>query len=104
MALQAWSPENWHCGHAPFAKEKSKEQQAVGRISEVTASNQADQVLELLGLEQGALTNEQLQQLKQLLSRNADVLALNESELGYTTIVEHHVDTGDHAPSNNPSG
>ena len=28
--------------------------------------------------------------------------ALNESELGYTTIVEHHVDTGDHAPIKQP--
>ena len=55
-------------------------------------------MLELLGLEQGALTNEQLQQLKQLVSRNADVFALNESELGCTIIVEHHVGTGDHAP------
>ena len=60
-------------------------------------------MLELLGLEQGTLTNEQLQQLKQPASGNADVFALNESELGYTTVVEHHVDTGDHAPSNNPS-
>ena len=27
---------------------------------------------------------------------------MNESELGYTTIVEHHVDTGDHAPIKQP--
>ena len=59
-------------------------------------------VLQLLGLEQGALKNEQLQQLKQLVSQNADVFALNESELGYTTVVEHHVDTGDHAPIKQP--
>ena len=59
-------------------------------------------LLQLLGLEQGALTNEQLQQLKQLVSQNADVFALNESELGYTTVVEHHVDTGDHAPIKQP--
>ena len=59
-------------------------------------------LLQLLGLEQGALTNEQLQQLKQLVSQNADVFALNESELGYTTVVEHHVDTGDHGPIKQP--
>ena len=59
-------------------------------------------MLQLLGLEQGALTNEQLQQLKQRVSQNADVFALNESELGYTTVVEHHVDTGDHAPIKQP--
>ena len=82
--------------------EMSKEPQAVGRINEVTTSERADQVLELLGLEQGALTNEQLQQLKHLASQNADVFALNESKLGYTTIVEHHVDNGDHAPIKQP--
>ena len=85
-----------------LTEKQSKETQAVGRINEVTTSERADQVLQLLGLEQGALTNEQLQQLKQLVSQNADVFALNESELGYTTVVEHHVDTGDHAPIKQP--
>ena len=51
-----------------FAKEKSKESQVVGGINEVTASDRADQVLELLALEQGTLTTEQLEQLKQLIS------------------------------------
>ena len=41
-----------------FAKEKSKEPQAVGGVNRVTASDWADQVLELLGLEQGVRTNE----------------------------------------------
>ena len=43
-----------------FANEKSKEPQAVGMIKEVTASDRADQLLKLLALEQGSLTNEQL--------------------------------------------
>ena len=85
-----------------FTEKQSKEQQAVGRINEVTTSERVDQVLQLLGLEQGAPTNEQLQQLKQLASRYADVFALNGSELGYITIVEHHVDTRDHAPIKQP--
>ena len=85
-----------------FTEKESKEPQAVGRINEVTTSERADQVLQLLGLEQGALTNEQLQQLKQLVCQNVDVFALNESESGYTTVVEHHVDTGDHAPIKQP--
>ena len=33
-----------------FAEKKSKEPQAVGRINEVTTSERAEQVLELLGL------------------------------------------------------
>ena len=41
-----------------FAKEKSKEPQAVGGINRVTASDWADQLLELLRLEQGVRTNE----------------------------------------------
>ena len=69
---------------------------------EVTVSDRADQVLELLALGQGALTNEQLQQLKQLNSRNSNDFILNESKLEYTTIVDHHVDTGDHAPIKQP--
>ena len=68
-----------------FAKKKSMEPQAVGGVNRVTASDWADQVLELLGLEQGALTNEKLQQMKQLISRNADVFALNESQLHHNS-------------------
>ena len=49
-----------------FAKEKSKKQQAVGGINKVTAPDRVNQVLRLIALGQGALTNEQLQQLKQL--------------------------------------
>ena len=45
-----------------FAKEKSKEPQAVGGINKVTVPNRAKQVLGLLALGQGALTNEQLEQ------------------------------------------
>ena len=45
---------------------------------------------------------QQLQQLKLLIIQNADVFALNESELGYTTVVEHHVDTGDHVRIKQP--
>ena len=83
--------------------EKSEEPRPVGMMNQVTSSDRAEQVLELLALQQGALTSEQLQQLKQLVRQNADVFALNESELGCTTIVEHHVGTGDHTPSNSPS-
>ena len=44
-----------------FVKEKSKEgTQLVSKINQVTSSDRADQVLELLALQQGALTSEQL--------------------------------------------
>ena len=43
-----------------FVKEKSKEPQLVGKINQVTSSDRADQVLEFLALQQGALTSEQL--------------------------------------------
>ena len=83
-------------------KEKSEEPQPVGKINQVTSSDRAEQVLELLALQQGALTSEQRQQLKQLIRQDADDFALNESELGYTTIVEHHVDTGEYTPIKQP--
>ena len=83
-------------------KETSEEPRPVGMMNQVTSSDHAEQALELLALQRDALTSEELQQLKQLIRRNADVFALNESELGCTTIVEHHVDTGDHTSIKQP--
>ena len=43
-----------------FIMESSKEPQLVGKINQVTSSDRADQILELLALQRGALTSEQL--------------------------------------------
>ena len=37
-------------------------------------------------------------QLKELILEFNDVFALDDTELGCTTLVEHAIDTGDHAP------
>ena len=36
--------------------------------------------------------------LKKMIVENADVFALDDSELGHTDLVQHHVDTGDSTP------
>ena len=49
-----------------------------------------------LKLTQGPLTPEQFSYLMRLIADNADLFALDDSELGHTDLVQHHVDTGDH--------
>ena len=75
------------------------------KCSKVTTRNQAklhqDRKLKLmsqLNLSQVNLTAEQYAELEGKLLDNADVFALDGSELGYTDIVKHSIDTGDHSP------
>ena len=56
------------------------------------------QLFNILRLPESSLEDDQLHQLRQLITRNANVFALDDSELGYTDQVEHHVDTGDTQP------
>ena len=48
----------------------------VGEVNQVVSSDRVSQVLDLLSLQQGTLTSEQLVQLEQLIRQNADVFAL----------------------------
>ena len=41
------------------------------------------------------LTEEQVQQMRDLVLEFADVFALDSTELGSTDLVTHHIDTGD---------
>ena len=55
-----------------------------------------------LQLSQGDLTQDQFQQLEQLICDNVDVFALDDSELGCTSFVQHRIDTGDQPPIKQP--
>ena len=55
-----------------------------------------------LKLDKGTLTDEQFRQLKELIGENSDLFALQDSELGHTSLVQHKVDTGDHPPIKQP--
>ena len=75
------------------------------KCSQVTTRRQAkvqeDRKLKLksmLNLPGENLTPKQLQQLEKKLMDNSDVFAVDESELGHTTVVKHSIDTGDHPP------
>ena len=64
-------------------------------------SLQADRKTELkaiFNLPGENLTPEQFQQLEKKLMDNANEFAIDESELGHTTIVKHSIDTGEHLP------
>ena len=56
------------------------------------------------GLEQGDLTEQQFHELKSAIKQNADVFALEDSELGCTSVVQHETHTGDHPPLSSLSG
>ena len=51
-----------------------------------------------LNLSDTTLDEQQQAQLKSLVSEYRDILALKPEELGRTSLVQHRVDTGDHAP------
>lgn len=59
-----------------FTKEESEATQSVREINQVTSSHRADKVLELLALQQGRLTTEQLRLLEQLIRQNADIFGV----------------------------
>lgn len=67
-------------------------------VNQLTGTTREEAILERLGLQQGDLTKDQFHQLEELIRRNVDVFALDGSELGYTEVVQHHVNTGDHTP------
>ena len=69
----------------------------------VVNSERVEAVYAALGLEKGELTDAQFGQLKQLVRDNVDVFALEDGELGHTSVIQHHVDTGDHVPIREPA-
>ena len=76
-----------------------------GRCSQVTTRRQTKlqedrktKLKAMLNLPGENLTPEQFQQLEKKLMDNADVFAIDESELGHTTVVKHSIDTGEHPP------
>ena len=57
-----------------------------------------EKLLKTLKLEEAGLLQKQLQQLEELIKANADIFALDSSELGSTDLVTHDILTGDHPP------
>lgn len=55
-----------------------------------------------LDLQQGDLTQSHFDALEQLILRNSDVFALDDSELGCTGLVQHEIHTGDQPPIKQP--
>ena len=55
-------------------------------------------LLKALDLPESKYSPEEMTKLKGLLKESTDIFALNDSELGYTDIVRHSIDTGNHMP------
>ena len=55
-----------------------------------------------LQLSPGDLTQDQFQQLQELISDSVDVFALDDSELGCTSLVQHRIETGNQSPIKQP--
>ena len=53
---------------------------------------------EQLNLPEGDISPGELAQLEEMLHAAEDVFALDDTELGHTSLVQHGVDTGDHPP------
>ena len=66
-------------------------------------TGRVQELFRVLSLEQGTLTDSQFSSLKELIADHADVFALDNSELGHTDLVQHHVDTGTSPPVRQPA-
>ena len=65
------------------------------RSSESTPERAA-KLMKSLELPREKLSEDQYQQLRELLEEYSDVFALSDSELGCTNLAKHVIDTGDH--------
>ena len=70
----------------------------VNAVGVAQSPERLTRLFDALQLEQRSLTAKEFEQLKELIRENADVFALDDSELGHTSVIQHHVDTGDHGP------
>ena len=90
---------------SPFPTQASEDNAAhcLNITGEVADSpERLDRLFTALKLDKGTLTDVHFRRLKEFISQNSDLLALHDSELGHTTLVEHKVDTGDHPPLKQP--
>ena len=72
-------------------------------VSTIAASqSNREELLEKLNLQVEHLSPEQIAQLTKLITRYANVFALNSQELGTTSLVKHVIDTGGHPPVRQP--
>ena len=83
---------------------KSSSPTCVAVIKEKTMVDQhhLQKLKEVLKLDTLVLTPAEHSQLTSLIEEFADALALDHTELGKTSLVTHHIDTGDSAPIKQP--
>ena len=67
-------------------------------VGEKLSDKRKQDLLKALELNQSSLTSQQLHDLKAVMLEASDVFALDNSELGCTSLVKHTIDTGDHPP------
>lgn len=70
--------------------------------AKITSCERAEKLPQLLCLPLVKLSPEENIQLKELVTEFNDVFALSDAELGCTHLVEHEIDTGNHAPIRQP--
>ena len=94
-AEEAVSSDENHCDEE---QESVQSHSVVAAVSPESGPGRIQRLLEVLKLEDADLPPEQHQKLEQLIRENADVFALDPSELGSTDLVVHSIDTGSHPP------
>lgn len=75
---------------------------ATGSGTKSVESQRLQQLLEQLDVEWKSVGEEEDRELKNLLEEFNDVFALDPMEVGQTDLVQHHINTGEHAPVKQP--
>ena len=90
------------CSHSgvsePSHAEETTSSLSQSRQPSLCETERLQQLFSVLKLPEESLDDDQLCQLRQLIAKTAKVFALDDSELGYTDQVQHHVETGDTPP------
>ena len=101
--IQRDTPVEPDSANTPTPTLRSPSIQFRSSSSEPTETNKRlEKLFNVLSLENDSITGQQLRKLKKVIELNADVFALDNSEVGHTDLVKHRVDTGDIPPIKKP--
>ena len=77
--------------------------QCSGSINVVTSdADRRDEMKKFLNLPEQGLSEPEVKELERFLLGSYDVFSLDDDDLGHTSPVQHHVDTGDYARIKQP--
>ena len=108
LASQERSDRESECDFDPPKSDDQLDQESTqvnlveSEMSPQEHAKRTEKLIKVLKLDEAGLPPEQEEKLKELIKANADIFALDSTELGSTDMVTHDIITGDHPPIHQP--